>query len=135
MILCLLVFEDDLSPITVLCVFSVDAVQLQVSESFSEFHIDPAMGKAFSEIVADCRLVNEMEMIPLIMLPLMRVTIEIGLGMLSFGKKFQQGRSITHALDGTHAAVVIRVVVTKDEGWLIRSFVELFGDPVQLFVS
>lgn len=55
------------------------------------------MGKAFSEIVADCRLVNEMEMIPLIMLPLIRVTIEIGLGMLSCSKKFQKGRSITGA--------------------------------------
>jgi len=74
------------------------------------------MRMAFSEIVADCRLVNEMEMVQSIMLPLMRVTIEIGLGMLSFGKKFQQRRSITHALDGTHAAVVIRVVVTKDKG-------------------
>ena len=93
------------------------------------------MGMAFSEIVADSRLVNEMEMIPSIMLPLMRVTIEIGLGMLSFGKKFQQRGSVAHALDGTHAAVGIWVVVTEDEGWLIHSFVELFGEPVQLFVS
>ena len=88
------------------------------------------MRMAFAKIVTDCRLVNEMEMVPSIMLPLMRVTIEIGPGMFSFGKKFQQRRPITHALDGTHAAVGIRVEVTKDEGWLIRSFIELLGEPV-----
>ena len=93
------------------------------------------MRMAFSKIVADCRLVNEMEMVPSIMLPLMRVTIEIGLGMFSCGKKFQQRRAITHARDGAHAAVGIRVVVSKDKGWLIRLFVELFGQPVQLLIS
>ena len=69
--------------------FAVDAVQLQVSGHFSELHIDPAMRMAFAEIVADCRLVNEMEMGPSIVLPLMGVTIEISPGMLSFGKEFQ----------------------------------------------
>ena len=90
---------------------------------------------SFPKIVTDCRLVDEIEMVPSIMLPLMRVAIEIGPGMLSSGKKFQQRRPVTHARDGAHAAVGIRVVVTKDKGWLIRSFVELFGKPVQLFVS
>ena len=75
----LLVFQTDLSPITVLLVFAVDAVQLELSGCFSELHIDPAMRMAFSKIVTDGRLVNEMEMVPSIVLPLMRVTIEIGL--------------------------------------------------------
>ena len=48
------------------------------------------MRMAFSEIIADCRLVNEMEMVLAIVLPLMRVTIEIGSCMFSFGKQFQQ---------------------------------------------
>ena len=87
---CCLVFQTDLSPITVLRVFTLEAVQLQISGSFSELHIDPAMRMAFPEIVADCRLVNEMKMIPSIMLPLMRVPIKIGLGVLSFGKYSQQ---------------------------------------------
>ncbi len=67
------------------------------------------MRMAFSEIVTDCRLVDEMEMVTLIMLPLMRVAIDIGPGMLSFGKQFQQRCPITHARDGTHTAVGIRV--------------------------
>ena len=62
-------------------VFSVEAVQFEVGGSFRELHIDPAMRMAFSEIVADCRLVNEMEIVQSIILPLMRVSIEIGLGM------------------------------------------------------
>ena len=67
------------------------------------------MRMAFAKIVADGRLVNEVEMVPLIMLPLMGVAIEIGLGMFSFGKKFQQGCPITHALNGAHAAVGVCV--------------------------
>ena len=114
MTLFFLVFQTDLSPITVLLVFAIDAVQFQVSRCFSELHIDPAMSMAFSEIVADCRLVNEIEMVPSIMLPLVRVAIYIGPGMLSFGKQSQQRRPIAHARDGTHAAVGIRVEVTKD---------------------
>ena len=46
------------------------------------------MRMTFSEIVTYCRLINEMEMVASIMLPLMRVTIEIGPGMLSLGKEF-----------------------------------------------
>ena len=70
-------------------VLRVDAVQLEVSGRFSERHIDPAMRMAFAKIVADCGLVDEMEMVELIILPLMRVTIKISLGMFSFGKQFQ----------------------------------------------
>ena len=84
-----LAFQTDLRPITKLRVFGVDAVQLQVSGYFSELQIDPAMRMAFSEIVTDCRLVDEMEMVPSIILPLMRVAIDIGPGMLSFGKNSQ----------------------------------------------
>ena len=38
-------------------------------------------------------------------------------------------------LDGANSTVWIRIEVTKDQGWLIRPFVELFGEPMQLFVS
>ena len=41
------------------------------------------MGVAFSEIVANRRLVDEIEMVESIILPLMRVAIDIGPGMLS----------------------------------------------------
>ena len=88
------------------------------------------MGMAFSKIVTDCRLVNEMEMVPSILLPLMRVAIDIGPSMPSFGKQFQQSRPITHAFDGTHSTIWIRIEVTKDEDGLVRSFVELLGEPV-----
>ena len=71
-----------------LFVFAVDAVQLQISGIFGKLHIDPAMCMAFSKIVTDCRLVNEMEMVLPIILPLMRVAIEIGPGMFSFSEKF-----------------------------------------------
>ena len=67
MTLFLLVFQTDLSPITVLLVFSVDAVQLQLSRCLSEPHIDPPMRETFSKIVTDCWLVNEMQMSPSIM--------------------------------------------------------------------
>lgn len=76
--------------ITLLLVFWINTMQFQVSRFFGELHIDPTMGMAFTEIVADCRLVDKMKMIPLILLPFMRVAIEIGLCMLSFGKHFQQ---------------------------------------------
>ena len=67
----------------------VNTLQLQVRGSFGELHIDPAMCMVFSKVVADGRLANEMEMVPLIMLPLMCVAIDVALGMLSFGKQFQ----------------------------------------------
>ena len=47
------------------------------------------MRMAFSKIVTDCRLVDEMEMVPSIMLPLVCVAMKIGPGMLSFGEQIQ----------------------------------------------
>ena len=41
---------------------------------------------AFAKIVTHGRLVNEMEMVPLIMLPFVRVAVKIGPGMLSLGE-------------------------------------------------
>ena len=76
-----------------------------------------------------------MEMVPLIVLPLMGVPIDIGSGMLFFGKNFQQRRTVAHALIGANASVWIRIVVTENEGGLIRSFVELLRKPVQLLIS
>jgi hypothetical protein len=90
---------------------------------------------AFSEIITDGRLVDEMKMGPSIILPLMRVAVKIGPSMLSFGKKIQQRRSVTHTLDRTYATIWIGVVVPKDKGRLLRSFVEFFGEPVQLLLS
>ena len=81
-----LALQNNLDTITVLLVFWFDAVQFQVGRPYSELHIDPTMGMAFSEIVTDCGLVNEMEMVLLIMLPFMRVAIEIGPCMLVCGK-------------------------------------------------
>ena len=118
-----------------LSVFGIDAVQLQVSGSFAELHVDPAMRVAFAEIIADSRLVNKMKVAPLIMLPLMGVTLEISSGVPAFGKQLQQRGPVTHAFDRPHAAVGIRVEVTKDKSRLIRALVELSGEPVQLFVS
>ena len=69
-----------------LLMLGVDALQLELSSCFTELHVDPAMGMAFAKIVADGWLVNEMEMIPLIILPLMGVAIEIGPCMLVCGK-------------------------------------------------
>ena len=66
-----------------LLVFSVDAVQFQAGGLFSQLHVKPAMGMAFAKIVADRRLVNEMEAVALIMLPFVRVTIKVGSGMLA----------------------------------------------------
>ena len=73
MTLFLPVFQTDLFPITVLRVFAIDAVQLQVSGRFGELHIAPAMCMALPEIVADCGLVNQRKMVPSVLLPLMRV--------------------------------------------------------------
>ena len=92
------------------------------------------MCMAFSKIVTDGRLIHEMEMAASIMLPLMRVAIEIGFSIFSFGKEFQKRRSITHAIDRTRAAVGIRIEMAKNEGGLIDSRVELRGEPIQLFV-
>ena len=78
--------QNDLLPITVLFVFRVHAAQFQVSGPFSELHVDPAMGMAFAKIVTDRRLIDEMKMAPLIMLPFVRVAVKIGPGMLSFGE-------------------------------------------------
>ena len=58
-------------------------MQFQVSRSFGELHINPAMGMAFAEIVADRWLVDEMNMAKLIMLPFVRVAVKIGPGMLA----------------------------------------------------
>ena len=69
-----------------LLMLGVDALQLELSSCFTELHIDPAMRMAFAKIVADGWLVNEMEMLPSIILPLMGVAIEIASGMFSFGK-------------------------------------------------
>ena len=55
--------------------------------------------------------------------------------MSSFRKQFQQRRPIAHARNGPHTVFGIRVVASKDKGGLIRSFVELPGEPIQLFVS
>ena len=74
-------------------------------------------------------------MVPLIVLPLMGVPTDIGSGMLFFSKNFQQRRPVTHALIGANASVWIRIVVTENEGGLIRSFVELLRKPVQLLIS
>ena len=63
------------------------------------------MRMTFSKIVTYCRLINEMEVIPSIMLPLMRMAIEISSSMLSFGKEFQKGCSITHTINGSYAAI------------------------------
>ena len=73
-----------------LLVFSVDAVQLQVSGRFSKLHVDPTMGMAFAKIVTDRRLVDEMKVVALIMLPFMRMAVKIGPGVLSFGEQLQQ---------------------------------------------
>ena len=92
-------------------VFGIDAVQFQVCRCFTELHVEPAMCMAFPEIVADGRLVNEMKMAQLIMLPLMGVTVEIGSGVFPFGKQFQQSGPVAHAIDGTHAPIGIGVEV------------------------
>ena len=127
--------ERDPPSVTVLLVFGVDAVQLQVGGLFGQLHVNPAVGMAFAEIVADCRLADEMEMVPSVILPLVSVTVEIGPGMLAFAKQIQERRPVTHALDGAHAAIGGRVEVAKDQGWLVHSFVKLLGPPVQLFFS
>ena len=72
--------------LAVLPVLGVYAVQIQVSGPFIQLHIDPTMGMAFAKIVADRRLVDEMKMAPLIMLPFVRVAVKIGPSMLSFGE-------------------------------------------------
>ena len=41
------------------------------------------MGMAFAKIVTHGRLINEMEVIALIMLPFVRMTIKVGSGMLA----------------------------------------------------
>jgi hypothetical protein len=76
--------ERDPPSVTVLLVFGVDAAQLQVGGLFGQLHVNPAVGMAFAEIVTHGRLVDEMELIALIMLPFVRVTIKVGSGMLSF---------------------------------------------------
>ena len=68
-----------------LLMLGVGALQLELSSGFSELHVDPALGMACAKIIADGWLVNKMEMIPLIILPLMGVAIEIASGMLSLG--------------------------------------------------
>ena len=92
-------------------VFGINAVQLKVSGGFTELHVEPAMCMAFPEIVADGRLVNEVKMALLIMLPLMGMTVEIGSGVFPFGKQFQQSGPVAHAIDGTHAPIGIGVEV------------------------
>lgn len=69
-----------------LLMLGVDALQLELSSCFTELHVDPAMGMAFAKIVADGWLVNKMEMLTSIILPLMGMTIKIASGMFSFGK-------------------------------------------------
>ena len=82
-------FQGDLPPITVLWMVAIDAVQFQISGHCSELHIDPTMCVAFPKIITDRWLVDELEMVPLIMLPLVGMTIEISFGMLAFGEHFQ----------------------------------------------
>ena len=83
------VFQGDLPPVTVLWMVAIDAVQFQISGHCSELHIDPTMCVAFPKIITDRWLVDELEMVPLIMLPLVGMTIEISFGMLAFGEHFQ----------------------------------------------
>ena len=96
-------------------VFAVDAAQLQISGCVRELHIEPAMGMAFAKVVADGGLVDQMKVIHLVMLPLMRVAIEISSGILSLGEKFQQCRAITHPPDGAHASVGVGIEMAKNE--------------------
>ena len=81
-----LVQQADSPSVTVLLVFRVDAAQFQVGGLLGQLHVEPTMGMAFAKIVADRRLVDEMKMAPLIMLPFVRVAVEIGPSMLSFGE-------------------------------------------------
>ena len=120
--------------VTVLLVFWVNTMIFQVSRFCSKLHVNPTMSMAFSKIVTNCRLVNKMKMVQPIMLPFMRVAIEIGSCMLSFGKQFQERRSIDHALNGTHPPIGIRVEVTKNKGGLMGPLIEFLGKPVQLFL-
>ena len=112
-----------------LLVLAVNTVQLQLGRCFSELHVEPAMGMAFAKVIADCGLIDQMKVIHLVILPLMCVAIEISLGMLSAGEEFQQSRSITHAFNGAYTPVGIRIEMAKNEGWLVGSSVELFGEP------
>ena len=45
---------------------------------------------AFPEVIAYGRLVNELEMVALILLPFVRMAVKVGPGMLSFGEQLQQ---------------------------------------------
>ena len=108
----------------------VDAAQFQFGGLFGQLHVNPAVGMVFAEIVTHGRLVNEMEVIALIMLPFVRVTIKVGSGMLMFGEQLQQRGSIAHALDGAYASVGVGVEVTENKGWFVRSPVEFLGKPV-----
>ena len=81
-----LIQQADSPSVTVLLVFRVDAAQFQVSGLLSQLHVDPTMGMAFAKIVTDRRLIDEMKMAPLIMLPFVRVAVKIGPGMLSLGE-------------------------------------------------
>ena len=49
-------------------------------------HINPAVGMAFPEVIANGRLVDELEMVALIVLPFVGMAVKIGPGMLSFGE-------------------------------------------------
>ena len=72
------------------------------------------MGMAFPEVIANGRLVDEMEMTKPILLPFMGMPVKVGPGMLSLDEEFQQRRSIAHALDRTHAPVGGGVEMTED---------------------
>ena len=78
-----LVPQNDPSSVAVLVMLGVDAAQFQVGGPLSQLHVDPAMGMAFAEIVADRWLVDEMDVAKLIMLPFVRVAVNIGPGMLA----------------------------------------------------
>jgi len=80
--------EQDLSLGCILLMLRIDTMQLQVSRSFGELHINPAMGMSFLKIVTDRWLSNDMEMLVLAFLPFMGVAMDIRLGMLSPGKYF-----------------------------------------------
>ena len=81
--------QRDLPLIAMLPVFWINTMQFQVSRSFGELHIHPAMGMAFPKVVTDRWLSNDMEMLLVFaVLPFMGVTVNVCSSMLSPGEYF-----------------------------------------------
>lgn len=118
----------------VLRVFVVDAPQLQVGTGIRKLHAHPAMGVSFPKVIANRRLVDQMDLMPLAEFPFMGMSVKKRLGMFVPIHQLKESLSlsIAHALERTDPLVGQRIEVSKHHRRSVRPKIQLPVQPIEL---